>query len=349
MVYERLYLEGQDQPVAVHEDTKAEEQTVRFPKIGTQAQDGLTGTPAGSTLPGTVFNDRVRYENLIPGRTYQVHGALMTKDASGKAVPFTSQDGKPVEKVLSFTPAQEAGEVLMTFGPAEGFDPARAAGKKVVAFEELSVGQVPLASHADIEDEDQTLSYPAICTRAEGAEKTKTLALGEKAVLTDMVDLKGLVPGTAYEVVGTVMRKSDGQPLRNAEGTPITGKAAVCLPAGQRDGQVKVSFTLDTRELAGEELVVFEELRTQGKVISLHQNMEDRGQTVTVAVPKPPAPKPPAEKSPTPARQPKASAPKTAAPKTGDRSAAGPWGILAVTVLLELALLRWLRRRQKEK
>ncbi|MGB4610580.1 MAG: VaFE repeat-containing surface-anchored protein, partial [Saccharofermentanales bacterium] len=61
--------------------------------------------------------------------------------------------------------------------------------------------------------------------------------------------------------------------------------AETTFVAETKDGTVEMTFTFDGSELAGKELVVFEELYYKSELIAEHKDVNDEGQTVTVKEP----------------------------------------------------------------
>ena len=77
-----------------------------------------------------------------------------------------------------------------------------------------------MAVHADIEDEDQTVTFsekPDIKTTAtvNGEKKVKPV---EKITITDTVSYTGLTPGKTYKLSGVLMDKASGAPGGRAAG-----------------------------------------------------------------------------------------------------------------------------------
>lgn len=98
----------------------------------------------------------------------------------------------------------------------------------------------------------------------------------------DTVEYKGLVKGDSYTVHGTIMVKSTGLPLEDADGKPATATAE--FTAEESEGTVDVTFEVDASSLKeGDELVAFEEcLSAEGNLVAAHQDIEDAGQTVVI-------------------------------------------------------------------
>lgn len=148
--YEYLYYD--EKLVALHEDIEDEDQTIHFPKIGTTAKDSVTGTRQGTVSEKCTLIDTVPYGNLIPGKEYSLKAVVMDK-ATEKPLVI---NGVEITAEKTFTAETEAGQVDM----AVTFDSSNLAGQDVVFFEYLYHEGVLVTMHADIEDEDQTISFP---------------------------------------------------------------------------------------------------------------------------------------------------------------------------------------------
>ena len=268
VAFETLYTEEKE--VAVHADIEDEGQTVRIPEIHTTATDKVTGDHDGVVAKETTVLDEVFYKNLIPGKEYTVSGKLMVKETGE---PLTV-DGKEVTAEKTFVAEEADGSIILEFT----FDSSALAGKKIVAFEDITYEGISIGSHEDLTDDDQTISYPEIHTTAvNGTDGSKTMVLGTNVTLVDTVTYKGLTAGKTYVVKGTIMDKAGGQQIGVTAETTFTAEAA--------DGSVEVTFTFDTTQLQGKTLVVFETLYdTQGNPIVDHSDLNDENQTVSVPV-----------------------------------------------------------------
>ena len=268
VAFETLYTEEKE--VAVHADITDEGQTVRIPEIHTTATDKVTGDHDGVVAKETTVLDEVFYTNLIPGKEYTVSGKLMVKEIGE---PLTI-DGKEVTAEKTFVAEEADGSIILEFT----FDSSALAGKKIVAFEDVTYEGISIGTHEDLTDEDQTISYPEIhTTAADQASGSKTMTLGSSVTLVDTVTYKGLTAGKTYVVKGTIMDKASGETIGVTAETTFTAEAA--------DGSVEVTFTFDTTQLQGKTLVVFETLYdTQGNPIVAHSDLNDEDQTVSVPV-----------------------------------------------------------------
>lgn len=274
VVFETLYRE--DIELATHAQIDDEGQTVkiRVPEIGTTAtsEDGHRVDPLGEV---TIF-DEVSYTNLKPEKEYTVSGVLMDK-ATGKA--FLDADGKEIKAETTFTPTQPTGTVTVEFV----FNATGLHGKEVVAFETLYYEDIELATHAEINDEGQTveLKNPQISTTAsfEGEKEIDPL---DKVTLTDTVSYKDLTPGKEYRVTGVLMDKSNGKELL-INGEKVTAEAT--FVATEASGSVDVTFIFDATGLHGKGIVVFEDLYRENVLLATHADINDEGQTVKIKNP----------------------------------------------------------------
>ena len=149
VVFETLF--SGETTIAEHRDLEDEGQTITFtelPRIGTTATvDGQhTADPTGEIT----IVDVVEYTGLTPGQTYTVSGVLMDK-GTGEALLV---DGAEVTAEVEFTPEEASGTVELTYT----LDASALAGTTIVVFETLYSDGVEIATHADINDEAQTIT-----------------------------------------------------------------------------------------------------------------------------------------------------------------------------------------------
>ena len=162
-------------------------------------------------------------------------------------------------------------------------DASALAGKAVVVFEDLYQGENVIASHADLEDEGQTVTFgqPSIGTTAT-IDGEKTAQPAEQITITDTVEYSGLTIGQEYTLKGVLMDKETGEPLLVGEGeeqSQVTSEATF-IPS-ESSGTIDVLFNFNATGLEGKDLVVFEKLLQGETEIASHEDLEDEGQTVT--------------------------------------------------------------------
>ena len=238
------------------------------PEIGTTAtvEGEHVAEPAGEVT----IVDTVTYKNLKVGQTYKLSGILMDKE-TGEPLLVNEQ---PVTAELEFTPTSSEGSVELAYT----FDGSALAGKSVVVFEDLYQDENVIASHADINDEGQTVTFgkPEIGTTAT-VDGEKTAQPAGQVTITDTVEYSGLNVGQEYRLVGVLLDKETGEPLLLND-QQVTSEATF-TPA-EASGTIDVLFTFDASALTGKAVVVFETLYTGEEEVTSHTDIEDEGQTV---------------------------------------------------------------------
>lgn len=121
----------------------------KIPELGTTAT--IDGKKEFTVNGDITIDDVVSYKNLTVGKEYTISGVLMDK-ATGKAFLV---DGKEVCSEVTFTPETADGEVTVSFT----FDGSVITKEtEIVAFETLYREGTEIAVHADIVDENQTVT-----------------------------------------------------------------------------------------------------------------------------------------------------------------------------------------------
>ena len=139
-------------PVTISENKEIIEITIendKTPELGTTATiDGKKEFTANGDI---TIDDVVSYKHLKAGKEYTVSGVLIDK-STGK--PFLV-DAKEVRSEVTFTPETADGEVTVSFT----FDGSVITKEtEIVVFETLYREGTEIAVHADIEDENQTVT-----------------------------------------------------------------------------------------------------------------------------------------------------------------------------------------------
>ena len=195
VVFEKLYIQSgltDWRYISNHEDIKDEGQSVHFVDVHTTALDKKTGTHEVAATKKVTVVDKVAYTNLIVGRKYTVKGLLMLiPDEVGDAdnvdsldkdkfdytlhdYPYTYDaekdiyidangiechpliiNGDKVTGETTFIAEQPNGTVDVSFT----FDARSLKGRDIVVFEDIyNEGGIRIGSHADIFDDDQTIT-----------------------------------------------------------------------------------------------------------------------------------------------------------------------------------------------
>mgnify|MGYP000143979929 FL=1 len=166
VAFEYLYKDGKE--IATHTDIEDEGQTVtvKIPSIKTTAK--INGKKKVVAKGDVTITDTVLYENLTPGKEYEITGVLMDK-STGK--PFKVK-GKEITSTVKFVPDKANGKVEVTFT----FDgSAIKKDTELVVFETLYRDGVELIAHADINDDGQTVTVkvPELENPKTGDERNK--------------------------------------------------------------------------------------------------------------------------------------------------------------------------------
>lgn len=280
------YLTQDGAQIAEHEDITDENQTVKFPEIGTTLTGDL-GHVSNANAETITLTDTVSYKNLEVGKEYTMTGTLMDKE-TGKAV--TDADGNPITATKTFVPASEEGTTNVVFT----FSGVDVAGKTVVAFETVSKDDVEYAVHADIDDDAQTVRFPAVDSyAADGADHNKDLAAGKETIVVDALRVTNLDDSYSYRLIGELhVRNANGEDegvLTDADGNAV--KASLTWTGAQAD-QTMTFENVDTSKLAGKDLVVFQTLYgteddpkaedVSWTVLGIHADIADDDQSVNI-------------------------------------------------------------------
>ena len=284
--------------------------------IHTSAADKTTGTHAGMADSEEIITDTVELTGLYPGRTYKVTGTLMDRDTEEPVTDKVS--GESVTAELEFTADAEEMTVNLEFTVDAS---EYISGRSTVVFEKLirlsqvhdtKDAPIELQKHENINDEDQTIRYGGIvCTEALDAEsRTHNIIGGPDTVIVDTVSFHNLSTKDTYTLLGQLYDKTDGVLIDSLGTTVFTPE--------DNDGRAEVEFRLDTTDLKGHSLVVFEYLSSGDTVIDKHDDADNEDQTVSIE------------------DVPKTYKDVSGGPKTGDREMAA---LYAMTTLLAAALM----------
>ena len=292
VIFETLYVrDGKNWRVAAeHKDLDDAGQELKVPTLKTTLLDQATQTHVAYPDQTVTLVDTVTYTNLIPGKKYTMEGTLMKQPKTGAETEVLQDNGKAVTASVEFT-ASETGdgvvEMTFTFNAKQ----LMLEGRSVVAFEACipEGDKIPVAVHADIHDEDQTVDFPKVGTTA-----GKSIVNGLLTV-KDTIAYENLTVGLTYTAKGTLVDK-DGNPVV-VGGKTIT--AEVDFTPEKKDGSVTVTFPAfnpyyqygDKKNIEkAYKYVVFEEVYVNMStesgaimqaLIGEHKDVTDKAQTVS--------------------------------------------------------------------
>ena len=293
VAYERVYLASavvngvpSGEPVAAHEDAMDAAQQVVYADVSTEAVDATTFSHSGAALKDAIVLDRVYYTNLDPNKEYSVTGVIYNKktglpltEAAGSANWAIASSNKgngshtlnangEVSSTVAFTPdATGVGYVDVKFT----FDASKLGGKDIVVcetiYEVTDNKSFVVATHDDLNDMRQTISYPTIETYATGADGTsKLVAATESSSIMDEIKLHNLFVGQDYVVtakLATVSKTINKSGETVATAREISGISATkAFTATAKDQTLYLDATFDATDLAGQNVVVLVYLET---------------------------------------------------------------------------------------
>lgn len=230
-------------------------------RINTTALDSDTNDHISNADSDVTINDTVAYENLIPGKEYEMKGTLMDK-ATGKVM--RDDNGKEITAKSKFTASQTgSGSVVVTFK----FSGKLLEGKSAVVFETLKKDGKEVAIHHDINDANQSIDFPKLVTKANVSKDLKKVS--------DRVEYSNLIPGKSYRLKGWLVNKKTGEKLKGSE----TYKEFT-----PQKSSGSVTITLNSEQGINGKYVVFEECYMDGKLIGKHKDINDTHQMVDLSV-----------------------------------------------------------------
>ena len=161
------------------------------------------------------------------------------------------------------------------------FDASGLAGKTVTAFETIFYEDLTVAFHGDLNDEEQSVHYPAVRTEAfaDGSHETEARGLVK---IRDEVSYENLIPGETYELQGVLMDQASGKALE-IDGREV--RAEKTFTPEESSGTVFMDFSFRADGLGGKTLVVCEDLCYGGKTAAAHRDLRDEAQAVFLSAP----------------------------------------------------------------
>lgn len=241
------------------------------PEVKTTALDSDTNDHIADSAETVKIIDTVSYDHLYVRKKYTIKGKLIDKDTGNPLLV----NGSEVTASTTFVTTSPKGTAKLEYV----LNASALKGKTVVVFEDLYKEDKKVASHADINDKNQSVHFPKVTTKALDERTQEHMSSsGNKTVLIDTVKYENVLSGKEYTVSGVLMDKDTGNPLLDGSGKEIKGE--ITFTAVGSSGEVKVKYIVDTEKLKGRKSVVFEKLFYKGKQVAKHEDIKDDGQTV---------------------------------------------------------------------
>ena len=268
VVFESLY--NGNELVLAHENLNDAAQTVYIVKLETVASDRADGDKYVEAKEDARIKDIVSYCAKV-GTTFTLKGTLMDK-TTGQAL---TKDGSVIEASVNVTPTTACEQTEIIFD----INASYIAGHEIVVFEKMYQGNNLVISHEDIDDAAQTVDIISLGTSAvDNLDRDKFILTDEDAEIRDTINYCAKV-GVKYTIKGTLMDKTTGQIV------PITGEGnekTLEITPTSACGQIRMFFEFDASNFAGHEIVVFEEMYEENRLIISHKDLSDASQTVNI-------------------------------------------------------------------
>ena len=296
------------QEIVKHHGLNNKQQTVWIPTIVTHLICDLTQEQMVSLDATQQLTDKTQVHGLIPGTKYILKSELI--DADEEQHPVLS------EQSYEFV----AQDTDLDHDSAFELDRQSIRSTKLVAQTSLYEGTRCVATHARLDNEQQTITVPAIKTQLINKQTSDKTIQDFPLELSDTVSYSGLTPGKSYKMVGLLMDKKTKEPLRlNDKQLPAS---EVEFTPDTPSGEIEVSFTIDKQPDDNIDVVAFEKLYLDEVELDNHEDFDDADQSFSI--PKPPEPPtPPTPPTPpdpptppTPPEPPTPSTPPTPEPPT---------------------------------
>lgn len=286
VVFEEVYLvkDGKEILVSEHKKIDDVDEFTYFVKIGTKATDKTTGIPVAPRNKTTIVKDEISFSNVIVGKTYEFTATFHVKnDKSGKykdGDTLLGSDGKPVTAKVKYTPTTKEGTATVEIP----LDTTVLESMQVVVFESMTneLG-IEIAAHNDLEDEGQKVYIPGGKTKATDRDGKKTVKANTTVTVYDKLSYTNLKPGKEYSATGVLMLKETGEALTDANGNKVTN--TVKFTPTEPDGTVTIPFEVNTSQLGGKTIVVFEDVYYEDVELFVEHNLNDEDQSLTVTPP----------------------------------------------------------------
>lgn len=273
VAFEDLYHKGVK--IGSHASLQDSDQTTYAPAITSEFVTTLTGEHTATYGEDVELKETVSIKNLVVGDTYDLITSLVVK-STGEILK--NEDGDEVTALLQFT----AEDKNATFEVPFTINTTLLGGEELVAVDYLYHKEVLVGSHDSLENLSQTIDVPDLHTTAtDKATGEHTSKYGDKITITDEVKFTNLIAdGREYTITGTIMIKETGEALKDADGNDVT-KTVKFIPE-DRNGSITVEFEVDTKDIPGKSLVVFEDCWQDTYHIWLHASLQDEDQTVEI-------------------------------------------------------------------
>ncbi len=271
VVYEYLY-NASGTLIAQHADINSAQQTILIPSLVTQARGGTSDLDEELATDATVLVDEVSYTNVEAGQEYRLVATLYS---SQDEVLLTDENEELVQAELLFVAEDSSGTQEIEIA----FDASSVCGQDIVIFEQLYLGNILLAEHADVLSEEQTVSFPSITTKAYSEQSGVQLTDASlDTTIVDTVAYDNLTPDASYVLVSELVYAVNGEAMLDAEGEPVC--SVMEFAPEEASGEVQVSMEVPAYSCTGVAVTVMQYLYRDESLVAEHATLGDEDQTI---------------------------------------------------------------------
>ena len=300
-------------PITVSTGTDAEIELTNVPASG----EGriIKIDPDGETITGSapvfcieyfVESDETKLDDAAAGRIWYIRGNAETgvadlEDADRYLDEWTDPESGTKYMSDERFPSEEAGKVLLPLGiyrireieaPA-GYEHYSEPFVLKVSSSKAADKQTVISSTWTTEESEEliyrdglpgpaylvnTMNNPEISTKAfDFMTNDHVGTVAENAKILDEVSFSGLQKGKVYVIKGKLVDASTGDIIQN---NGQEAASEISFTAESSNGTVTVPFSLDTADIAGKTVVVYENLYYGDELIASHEDITDEGQSI---------------------------------------------------------------------
>ena len=223
--------------------------------------------------------DTVSIMNLQPGAEYDLTAVVADAQTRLPLREGNSLAGDVITVEQTFTATEARMDIIQELS----IDASNFGGKTIVMYEYLYQDGVLISEHTDPDDAKQQLYIrnPELHTTAIDVESGTHEAIAKDNVtIRDIVDHFDILPGT-YILRGIVMDQATEKPFL-IDGEMVTAEKEIQVT--EEDGTVNMEFSFDASELNNRSIVIYEYLYQDNELITSHEDINDKDQTITFKV-----------------------------------------------------------------
>lgn len=223
--------------------------------------------------------DTVSIMNLQPGAEYDLTAVVADAQTRLPLREGNSLAGDVITVEQTFTATEARMDIIQELS----IDASNFGGKTIVMYEYLYQDGVLISEHTDPDDAKQQLYIrnPELHTTAIDVESGTHEAIAKDNVtIRDIVDHFDILPGT-YILRGIVMDQTTEKPFL-IDGEMVMAEKEIQVT--EEDGTVNMEFSFDASELNNRSIVIYEYLYQDNELITSHEDINDKDQTITFKV-----------------------------------------------------------------